>query len=59
MRFFEYSHSSIADEVIGAVVRSATNHSVGALMRGHSITEVIVIAAVLILCAWGIKRTFF
>jgi hypothetical protein len=59
MRIFEHSHASIVDQITGAVVRSATSHSVGALMRGHSVGVVIVIAAVLIFCAWGVKRIFF
>jgi hypothetical protein len=52
------SHSSIGDQVAGAVVRSATSHSVGALMRGHGVTGVIVIAVLLIAGVWGVKRLF-
>lgn len=52
------THSSIGDQVAGAVVRSATSHSVGALMRGHSVTGVIFIAVVLIAGVWLVKRLF-
>jgi hypothetical protein len=52
------SHSSIGDQVAGAVVRSATSHSVGALMRGHGVTGVIVIAVLLIAGVWVVKRLF-
>jgi hypothetical protein len=52
------THSSIGDQVAGAVVRSATSHSVGALMRGHSVAGVILIAVVLIAGVWVIKRLF-
>ena len=44
------------DQVAGAVVRSATNHTVGALMRGHGLVGVIVNAIVLILGVWAVKR---
>ena len=50
------SHTSIADQVAGPVVRSATSHSVGALMRGHSVPGVIAIAIVLIVGVWLVKR---
>lgn len=54
----EFSHGSIGDQVAGAVVRSATSHSVGALMRGHSVAGVILIAVVLIAGVWLVKRLF-
>ncbi len=50
------SHMSIADQVAGAVVRSATSHSVGALMRGHGVPGVLAIAGLLIVGVWLVKR---
>jgi hypothetical protein len=48
MRIFENSHMSIWDQIAGAVVRSATSHTIGALMRGQGLLVVIVIAVVLV-----------
>jgi hypothetical protein len=56
MLFHALTHSSIGDQVAGAVVRSATSHSVGALMRGHGVTGVIVIAVLLIAGVCVAKR---
>lgn len=58
MQFFAHSHTHIGDQVAGAVVRSATSHSVGALMRGHGVAGVVVIAVLLIAVVWLIKRLF-
>jgi len=44
-----HAHINIGNQIAGAVVRSATSHSVGALMRGHGPLGVIVIAVVLII----------
>jgi len=52
------SHVSIADQISSAVVHSATSHTVGALMRGHSLLYTVLIAAVLIACVWLFKRVF-
>jgi hypothetical protein len=52
------SHFSIVDQVAGAVVRSATSHSVGALMHGRGPVGVILIAAALIGCVWLVRRVF-
>ncbi len=52
------TYSSIGDQVAGAVVRSATSHSVGALMRGHGAGGVILITVVLIAGVWLVKRLF-
>ncbi|MGT2457779.1 hypothetical protein ACU4GI_33290 [Cupriavidus basilensis] len=51
-----HGHMALADQVAGAVVRSATNHTVGALMRGHGVMVVIAIAIALIVGIWAIKR---
>lgn len=56
MQMLEHHHESIFDQITNAVVRSATNHSVGALMRGHSVIGVLVIAAFLIVVVWFFKR---
>lgn len=58
MQFLAHSHTHIGDQVAGAVVRSATSHTVGALMRGHGVLGVIVIAVLLIAVVWVIKRLF-
>lgn len=58
MQIFANSHSSITDQVASAVVHSATSHTVGALMRGHSVLVVVLIAAVLIGGVWVFKRVF-
>lgn len=58
MKILAHTHTSIVDQVAGAVVRSATNHTVGALMRGHGLVGVIVIAIVLILGVWAVKQLF-
>lgn len=58
MRIFAHSHVSIGDQVANAVVRSATSHSVGALMRGHSVGGVIVIAIILIAGVYVLRRLF-
>lgn len=58
MQFLAHSHTHIGDQVAGAVVRSATSHTVGALMRGHGVVGVVVIAVVLIAAVWLIKRLF-
>lgn len=58
MRFLAHSHSHIGEQVAGAVVRSATSHTVGALMRGHGLVGVVVIAVLLIAAVWLIKRLF-
>ena len=52
------SHASIADQVANSVVHSATSHSVGALMRGHSVVGVIAIAVLLVVGVWLAKRLF-
>lgn len=54
----EYHHESIIDQVTNSLVRSATSHSVGALMRGHSILATIAIAALVIFAVWIFKRVF-
>lgn len=53
-----HSRVSVGDQVAGAVVRSATSHSVGALLKGHSTIVVLLIAAALILCVWAFRRFF-
>lgn len=58
MRMFEYGHESIVDQVANSVVRSATSHSVGALMRGHGLFVVLAIGAALIFAVWLFKRVF-
>jgi hypothetical protein len=58
MRIFENSHSPIMDQVANAVVHSATSRTVGALMRGHSVLIVVLIAAALIGGVWAFKRFF-
>lgn len=58
MKILAHSHTSIVDQVAGAVVRSATNHTVGALMRGHALVGVIVIAIALFLGLWAVNRLF-
>jgi len=50
------SHTAIADQITGAVLRSATSHSVGAVMRGHSVPTALAIAIVLIVGVWFAKR---
>lgn len=56
MSFHALSHTSIGEQVAGAVVRSATSHSVGALMRGHGVGMVLLIAVGLIGGVWLIGR---
>lgn len=58
MQFLAHSHTHIGEQVAGAVVRSATSHTVGALMRGHGVVGVVVIAVLLIAAVWLIKRLF-
>lgn len=58
MSFQAHSHMSIGEQVTGAVVRSATSHSVGALMRGHGMAGVIIVAVALIAAVWLFKRLF-
>lgn len=58
MRMLEYGHESIVDQVANSIVRSATSHSVGALMRGHGLIAILVISAALICGAWLLKRVF-
>lgn len=50
--------TSITDQVASAVVHSATSHTVGALMRGHSVLVIVLIAAALIFGVWVFKRVF-
>jgi hypothetical protein len=58
MQFLAHSHTHIGEQVAGAVVRSATSHTVGALVRGHGVVGVVVIAVLLIAAVWLIKRLF-
>ena len=58
MKIFAHSHTNIGDQVANAVVHSATSHTVGALMRGHSVGGVIIIAIVLIAGVWVFRRLF-
>ena len=58
MQIFANSHTSIMDQVANSVVHSAESHTVGALMRGHSVLVVVLIAAVLIGGVWVFKRIF-
>ena len=58
MQIFANSHSSIMDQVASTVVHSAASRTVGALMRGHSLLVVVLIAAVLIGGVWVFKRIF-
>lgn len=53
-----HSRVSVGDQVAGAVVRSATSHSVGALLKGHSTVVILLIAVALILGAWAFRRFF-
>jgi len=58
MQIYANSHASIMDQVGSAVVHSATSHTVGALMRGHNVIVVVLIAAALIGGVWVFKRIF-
>jgi hypothetical protein len=58
MQIFANSHSSITDQVTSTLVHSAASHTVGALMRGHSLLVVVLIAAALIGGVWFFKRIF-
>ena len=58
MRISAHSHMNIADQVMNSVVHSATSRTVGALMHGHGIGGVIVIAMVLIAGVWLVRRVF-
>lgn len=58
MKISAHGHMNIGDQIANAVVHSATSHSVGALMRGHSVGGVIVIAVVLIAGIWVFRRLF-
>lgn len=61
MQIFENSHSSIGEhigeQVANAVVHSAANHVVGALMRGHGLVLTALIAVALIAGVWIYKRS--
>lgn len=58
MQFLAHIHTHIGDQVAGAVVRSAAYHTVGALMRGHGVVGVIVIAVLLVGIVWVTKKLF-
>ncbi|MPQ71446.1 hypothetical protein [Pseudomonas sp. MWU12-2323] len=61
MRIFENSHSSIGEHIIeqvaNAAVHSATYHVVGALMRGHGLVMIVLIAIAIIAGVWIYRRS--
>lgn len=58
MRMLEHGHESIIDQVTNSIVRSATSHSVDALMRGHGLIAILVISAALNCGVWLLKQVF-
>lgn len=56
MQMLEFGHESFVDMIANTIARSATNHAVSALMRGHGVIAILGMCCVLVLAVWLFKR---